>query len=98
MSQTKTKYRNSVMKYRERFRFTQEQLAYIVGCKSERSIRRIESGEVMPGALLILRLGAALRVPVDALYEETYILLREQVRAAEERMPKGTQGVLPIRV
>ena len=98
MSQTKTKYRNSVQKYRERLRFTQEQLAHIVGCKSPRTIRRIENGEVMPGSLMVLRLGAALRIPVDTLYEETYMLLREEVRATEERMPKGVQGMLPLPV
>lgn len=96
MSKTNTKYPNSVQHHRERLGFTQEQLAHIVGCKNKRSIRRIESGEVMPGSLLVFRLGAALRVMVDSLYKDTYESLREEVRATEERMPRGTQGVLPL--
>lgn len=98
MSKTKTKYPNSVLKYRERLGFTQEQLAHIVGCKGSRRIRRIESGGVMPGSVMVLRLGAALRVPVEILYMQTYDELREEVRAIEERMPKGQQGVLPLLV
>ncbi len=50
----------------------------------------------MPGSLMMLRLAAALRVPVVYLYEETFKLLREEVRTTEERMPKGQQGVLPL--
>ena len=96
MSKTKTKYPNSVQKYRERLGFTQEQLALIVGCKNGRRVRRLESGWVMPGSVMMLRLAAALRVSVDFLYEETLNSLREEVRATEERMPKGTQGVLPL--
>ena len=98
MSKTKTKYPNSVLKYRERLGFTQEQLAHIAGCKSSRRIRRIESGGVMPGSVMVLRLAAALRVPVEILYMQTYDELREEVRATEERMPKGQQGVLPLLV
>lgn len=96
MSETKTKYPNSVLHYRERLGFTQEQLAYIVGCKHSRRIRRIESGGVMPSSVIVLRLAAALRVQVEYLYKATYDELRDEVRATEERMPKGTQGMLPL--
>ena len=96
MSKTKTKFPNSVLRYRERLDFNQDKLAHIVGCKSSRNIRRFEDGEIMPSAILMLRLGAALRVPVDTLYEETYKRVREEVRATEERMPKCQQGVLPL--
>ena len=44
----------------------------------------------------MLRLAAALRVPVEFMYQETFINLREEVRDREERMPKGQQGVLPL--
>lgn len=96
MSKTKIKYVNSVQRYRERLNFTRDQLAHIVGCRSGRHIRRIEYGEIMPGSLVMLRLAAALRVPADYLYEATYKSLRDEVRATEERMPKGIQGMLPL--
>jgi transcriptional regulator with XRE-family HTH domain len=96
MSKSKQRYSNHLTRYRERLGFTQEHLARIVGCKHSRSIRRFESGDAMPGSLMMLRLAAALRVPVVYLYEETFKLLREEVRTTEERMPKGQQGVLPL--
>ena len=96
MSKTKIRYANSVQLYRERLGFTRDRLAHIAGCKNSRGIRRIESGEIMPGSIVMLRLAAALRVPTDYLYEATYKSLRDEVRATEESMPKGTQGVLPL--
>jgi len=96
MSKTQTKYPNSLLRYRERLGFTQKQLAQIVGCRRAQTIRRIESGITLPGAITMLRLAAALRVPVEFMYQETFINLREEVRDREERMPKGQQGVLPL--
>ena len=98
MSETKTNYPNSVQLYRERLGFTQGQLAHIVGCKNDRRIRRIESGEIIPSSVIVFRLAVTLRVPVDFLYLKTINALREEVRAVEDRMPKGTQGVLPLPV
>ncbi len=96
MSQTKTKYPNHLTRYRERLGYTQEQLAELIGCKLSQTIRRIESGKVGPGVVTVLRLSAALRVPVEFLYQETFLNLRDEVRVTEERMPRGRQGVLPL--
>jgi len=96
MSKTKTKYPNHLTRYRERLGLTQEQLAKMVACRTTKTIRRIESGSMLPRVVTMLRLSAALRVPVEFLYQATYITLRDEVRAAEERMPKGRQGVLPL--
>jgi transcriptional regulator with XRE-family HTH domain len=98
MSKTENKYPNKMPYYRARLGFTQEQLAYIVGYRNLRWIRRIESGEVIPGSLMMLRLATALRVPVDFLYADTLNILRVKVRATEERMPKGQQGVLQLSI
>lgn len=98
MSKTKIKFPNSVLKYRQRMGFTQEQTALLVGFQSGRTIRRLESGKTLPGPRSILKLGAALRVPVEFLYEDTYKALREEVRAREERMPRGRQGILPLSI
>jgi len=96
LSKTQTKYPNSLLQYRERLGFTQEQLAHLVGCRRAQTIRRIESGGTLPGVVTVLRLSAALRAPVEFLYQETFKTLREEVRTTEERMPKGQQGVLPL--
>jgi DNA-binding XRE family transcriptional regulator len=96
LSKSKQKYPNHLTRYRERLGFTQQQLARIVGCRRRQTIGRIESGLTLPGVITLLRLSAALRVPVEFLYQETYIHLRAEVRLQEERIPKGTQGVLPL--
>jgi len=96
MSKTKIKYPNSLLRYRERFGLTQDQLAHLIGCRRAQTIRRIENGSTLPGVMTVLRLSVALRAPVEFLYKETFTNLREEVRAKEERMPKGQQGVLPL--
>ena len=98
MFKTKVKYANRLLYYRERLGFTQEQLAALAGFRSSREIRRIESGETLPGIVPTMRLGAALRVPIEFLYEETYKSLQSDVRATEEHMVIGRQGVLPLPV
>lgn len=98
MSKTQTKYPNSVLRYRERMGYSREQVAQLVGCQRTQTIRRIETGTAVPGVLTALRLAAALRVPVEFLFDETFHNLRDEVRATEERMPKGRQGVLPLPV
>ncbi len=96
MSETEYKYPNSALRYRLRLGYSREQLAQLIGCKRGETVRRIESGEVIPRAVTVLRLSAALRTPVEFLYQETFINLRDEVRATEECMPKGRQGVLPL--
>ena len=96
MSKTKTKYPNDLLHYRERIGLTQEQLAHLVRCRRAQTIRRMESGATMPGVVTAFRLSAALRVPVEFLYRQTFINLRDEVRAVEEHLPKGQQGLLPL--
>ena len=96
MSKTKTKYPNNLLRYRERLGLTQEQLAYIVRCRRAQTIRRMENGATIPGVVTVLRLSAALRVPVEFLYQQTFTNLRDEVRASEGNMPKGQQGLLPL--
>lgn len=96
MSRPKQKHLNRLTRYRERLGFTQEQLAHIVGCRRRQTIARIEGGTSLPNVKTLLKLSAALRVPVEFLYQDTYLRLRTEVRLQEERMPKGTQGVLPL--
>jgi len=96
MSKPKQKHPNHLTRYRERLGFTQEQLARLVGCRRRQTIARIEAGASLPNVKTLLKLSAAVRAPVEFLYEETYLCLRTEVRLQEERMPKGTQGVLPL--
>jgi DNA-binding XRE family transcriptional regulator len=96
MSKTQTKYPNSLLRYRERLGLTQEQLAHLIRCRRAQTIRRMESGATIPGVVTALRLSAALRAPVEFLYQQTFTNLRDEVRAIEENMPKGQQGMLPL--
>jgi DNA-binding XRE family transcriptional regulator len=96
MSVTKQKYPNHLTRYRERLGFTQEQLASIVGCRRRQTIARIEAGASFPNVKTLLSLSAAVRVPVEFLYRETFLNIRAEVRLQEEQMSKGTQGILPL--
>ena len=96
LSKSKQKYPNHLTRYRERLGFTQQQLAHIIGCRSRETVGRFESGETLPGTMTLLRLSAVVRIPVEFLYQETYLGIREEVRTQEERMPKGIQGILPL--
>ena len=96
MAKTKMKFPNSVLYYRQRMGFTQEQVASLVGLRSDRALRDLETGKRFPRSITILKLGAVLRVPVEFLYRDTYHSLREEMRAREEAMPKTRQGVLPL--
>ncbi|MES2221681.1 MAG: helix-turn-helix transcriptional regulator [Acidobacteriota bacterium] len=96
LSKTNTKYPNELLRYRERIGFTQTELASLIGCRRAETVRRIENGVTIPSAMTVLRLAAALRAPVEFLYKETFLSLRDEVRAQEERMPNGHQGVLPL--
>lgn len=68
----------------------------LAGFRNKRQLRRLESGTALPGTLPTMRLSAALRVPIEFLYEGTYVRVREEVRAVEENARKGRQGVLPL--
>lgn len=96
MSKTQTKYPNELLHYRERLGLTQDQLAYLVHCRRAQTIRRMENGATIPGVVTALRLSAALRAPIEFLYRATFVNLRDEVRATEEHMPKGHQGMLPL--
>lgn len=98
MSKTKIKYPNHLTRYRVRLGYTQEQLAKLVGCRRAQTVRRLESGTTLPGMLTILKLSAALRTPVEFLYNDTFISLRDDIRRQEELTLKGIQGVLPLPV
>ena len=93
MSKTQIKYKNNILVYRERLGLTQEQLAHMIRCRRPQTIRRIERGTTVPGLTRALRLSAALRVPVEFLYQPTYIHLRDEVRAAEEGMESGMSQI-----
>jgi len=75
--------------------FSQESVAALVGLR-RRALIDLEQGKAFPRSIVILKLGAALRVPVEFLYRDTYHSLREEIRAREEAMPKIRQGVLPL--
>ena len=92
MSETTIKYPNDLLRYRERLGLTQEHLVHLVRCRRAQTICRKERGATMPGLVTSFRLSAALRGPVEFLRSQTFINLRNQVRAAEEHI-LGTLAV-----
>ena len=91
---TETKHPNSLLQYRRRLGYTQEQVAQLLGLKSRSLLSRMELGHSLPRLLTALQLAVLYRVPVDFLYYEIYLALRDEIRAREQMSAPPHQGVL----
>jgi DNA-binding XRE family transcriptional regulator len=96
MSKTKIIHKNHLTHYRRRMRFTQKEVLHLMGPAERSKLWRLEMGESLPTLLTVLKLSAILRAPVEFLYHDIYVSLREDIRKREEHLPVGQQGVLPI--
>lgn len=96
MSQAKTKCDNQLMHYRRRMRFSQLYVARLMNQRSTSTISELEHGVNIPTLRNALKLAAIYRAPVEFLFREVFLALREEIRKREARTPKGRQGVLPI--
>jgi len=94
VSPPKNKHPNSLVQYRKRMGLTQEQVAQLLGHKSRNTLSRMEMGYSLPRLYTALQLAAVYRVPVDFLYHEKYITLRNEIREREGKSPTPRQGVL----
>ncbi len=94
MMHTKTKHRNSLVHYRRRMGLTQERVAQLLGYKSRNVLSRMEMGYSLPRLYTALQLAAVYRVPVDFLFHETYIALRNEIREREGARLAPHQGEL----
>lgn len=94
MAKQKYKYPNNLIIYRQRMRFTQAQVAHLLGHGDTKRISDLELGKRLPALQTSLRLAIIYRVPVDFLYFEMYSSYRDQIRARERTLKVGRQGSL----
>jgi transcriptional regulator with XRE-family HTH domain len=75
-------------------RLSTRHVASLLGDKDVSRLSKYERGQRLPNLRNAFRLSAILRVPVEFLFPSLYDLLREQIRAEEERIAKPTQATL----
>src|SRR5258708_25982012 len=80
--------------YRRRMKFSQRQVAHLLGHKDNSAWSDYERGERLPSLQNALRLGIVLRVPVEFLFYALNEDLRNQIRAEEGRLATPTQRTL----
>ena len=86
MTRTKYSYPNELLVYRRRMRFSQKQVARLLGHRDVSMISRYEQGRSLPPLLTALKLEILYRLPVAYLYSELYRGLKDQVRSGEEQL------------
>ncbi len=96
MSKQKHKHKNLLAHYRKRMRFTQAQASRLAGCRSHSVIGSFEAGRSHPRLETALKLAIIYRVPVEFLYHDLFVRLREKIRIEEEHTSVGQEGVFPI--
>ena len=94
MSQINIKHPNSLAHYRKRMGFTQEQVAQLLGYRTRDALSRMEMGYSLPRLCTALQFAALYRIPVDFLYHEKYVALRDEIRKGEGKSRAPSQGVL----
>lgn len=85
---------NNLDIYRRRMKFSQEQVAHLLGHKDNSAWSKYERGERLPSLVNALKLGIIMRVPVEFLFHMLHDELRDQIRAEEERFSQPTQQAL----
>ena len=92
---TKSKHKpNQLDFYRRRMRFSQRNVAHLLGHKDNSAWSDYERGDRLPCLANALRLGIILRVPVEFLFAALHDELRDQIRAEEERIAAPVQQPL----
>lgn len=77
---------NRLWQYRKRMGFTQRQVALILGYASPTDLSHYERGRKLPSLTTALKLGVVYRIPVEFLYHDLYVQLKEELRVKEERL------------
>lgn len=85
---------NNLDIYRRRMKFSQEQMAHLLGYKDNSAWSKYERGDRLPSLVNALKLGIILRVPVEFLFHALNDDLRNQIRAEEERLAQPAQQPL----
>jgi transcriptional regulator with XRE-family HTH domain len=80
--------------YRRRMRFSQRQVAHLLGHKDTSAWSDYERRDRLPSLANALRLGIILRIPVEFLFGALHDDLHAQIRAEEERLAAPVQQPL----
>ncbi len=89
---------NRLAHYRMRRGLTQEQVARLLGWKNVKAISRMEAGTAFPTLHTALKLSNIYRVPVEGLYQELHLQIREEIRKHEQAAESfGKQQILPLK-
>lgn len=94
MHQNSKQKPNQLDIYRRRMKFSQRQVAHLLGHKDNSAWSHYERGERLPSLPNALRLGIILRVPVECLFGALHDELRDRIRAEEERLAQPAQQPL----
>ncbi len=86
--------KNELLVYRRRMRYSQKQVAVLLGQQGTSMLSRYESGRSLPPLLTALRLEILYRTPVAFLYADIYRGLKKEMRSREEEM--GRRGQLTL--
>jgi transcriptional regulator with XRE-family HTH domain len=80
--------------YRRRMRFSQRQVAHLLGHQDNSAWSDYERRDRLPSLVNALRLGIILRVPIEILFGALHDELLYQIRAEEERIAAPVQQTL----
>ena len=91
--QSKHKH-NTLDIYRRRMKFSQKQVAHLLGHKDNSTWSDWERSDRLPSLENALKLAIILRTPVEFLFGALHDELRDQIRTEEERLAQPTQQSL----
>jgi transcriptional regulator with XRE-family HTH domain len=79
---------NYLLTHRKRSGFTQEELAYLLGCKHRSKVSHYERGPRTPSLVGLIGYEVVFRAPVRDLFKGTYASLHADIRARAIRLHK----------
>ena len=91
MKRKKVPHVNFLRQYRNLMRYSQDDVAVILGKKNHAIISKWEKGMILPGLINIFKLSILYRTPPENLFPELSIALKEEV-SAEERKYKSLKN------
>ena len=91
MEKQKPRHKNQLALYRRRVRFSQKQVARLLGHNDTSMISHYERGRSLPPLLTALRLEIICRTPVAYLYGDLYRKMKDEIRTKEEDLVRPVQ-------
>src|SRR5438045_535989 len=85
---------NDLVQYRKRMKFTQPEVARLLGWKNIKGLCDLEGGRATPTLITAFKLGIIYRAPIEFLFKDRYEALRNEIRAKEAKFsPVGQQAL-----